>query len=76
MSTHSNNLMICISCKTLAQEFKSTLVKIYHDMNKLHRILACKKQNQLTLIGYLSPDIRLGLTNRVIFFQTIYSRLP
>ena len=31
-STHSDDLLHCVSCKILAQKFKDTLIKTYHDI--------------------------------------------
>ena len=65
--THNDDLLHCVSCKLVAQEFKDTLIKTYHDIVYPEHAssyigMSITRSTNLDQI-YVS---QFGLTNRVI----------
>jgi len=67
ISTHSDDFLLCCSSKTLAQEFRSTLIKTYNDIVYNEHAssyigMSIKRSSDLSKL-YISQN---GLTNRII----------
>ena len=67
ISSNSDDLLHCVSCKILGQEFKDTMIKTYHDIvyhkhASSYVVMSITRSTNLDQI-YVS---QFGLTNRVI----------